>query len=414
MFSKKQIVITSLLFALIFHFIFYFNSYGPGIGFLNNLMSFFLAFVSIILILFIYLGTYWRLDFKEKVPLVFFDLFIVWMFICFIRSLLEINDLEDIKSYLFSNYMGISLFPVFFLIAGINIRYFHTVNQILFVYLILVTFISLFFLGYFELQVFLLYPIFYIIVTIPLRSGWQKLFILITSIVIVFFSITNRAGLLRIFIGFSIVIAYYVIKYVKLNKIWLNLIVFCVLLIPVASLYLGVKGESVFQMVLGGNDQPYSQLDPYADTRTFLYYEVFQDLNYNNAFLFGKGLNGGYLSEAFQTYNRPVVEVAFLQIIIKTGIVGFLLYAAIIISAIFKALSSSKNMFIRSLGLLLVSYMILIFIENQIAYNLLNVIIWVVVGMCHSKALRELNDIEINNLLRRPYLEELQRPLNKG
>ena len=130
---------------------------------------------------------------------------------------------------------------------------------------------------------------------------------------------TNRSGILRIFIGFSVVIAYYVIKYVKVNKILLNVIVFCVLLIPFGSLYLGIKGQSVFQMMSGDDDRQYSQLDPYADTRTFLYYEVFQDLKHNDAFLLGKGLNAGYMSEAFETYNRPVVEVAFLQILLKTN-----------------------------------------------------------------------------------------------
>lgn len=39
-----------------------------------------------------------------------------------------------------------------------------------------------------------------------------------------------------------------------------------------------------------------------------------------------------------------LVEVSFLQILLKTGIVGFILYITIIVSAIFKALSKSKNL----------------------------------------------------------------------
>ena len=413
MFSKKQILITSLLFALLFHFVFYFNAYGPGIGFLHNKFQYVFALASLILILFIYFGTYWRLDFIDKVSLRLYDLFIVWMFICFTRSLIEFRSSKEFLNFIANNYMGISLFPVFFLIAGISPKYFHITNKLLFIYLVSVTLVSIFFLDYFELQIFLLYPIFYVIVTIPLRSGWQKLVILLIAVLIVVVSVTNRSGILRIFIGFSVVIAYYVIKYVKVNKILLNVIVFCVLLIPFGSLYLGIKGQSVFQMMSGDDDRQYSQLDPYADTRTFLYYEVFQDLKHNDAFLLGKGLNAGYMSEAFETYNRPVVEVAFLQILLKTGIVGFLLYISIIISAIFKALSSSKNVFLKSLGLLLASYLIMIFIENQIAYNLLNVITWIVVGMCHSKALRELNDKEIYDLFRKPYIVESKRSANQ-
>jgi hypothetical protein len=191
--------------------------------------------------------------------------------------------------------------------------------------------------------------------------------------------------------------------YLKINKKLLNIIVFCILLIPVISLYLGTKGQSVFQMTLGQNEGAYSQLDPYADTRTFLYYEVFQDLRFNKAFLLGKGMNAGYMSEAFQTYSRPVVEVSFLQIILKTGVVGFLLYISIIVSAIFKAIGKAKNLFIKSLGLLLAGYVIMVFIENQIAYNLLNVIIWIVIGICHSDELRGMDDKTIKSLLIQPY-----------
>jgi len=403
MFSKKQLIQLSYILALIFHFIFYFNVYGPGLSFLKNTLVFLFAFGSILLIVFVYFGTHWRADMRGKPILWAYDLFILWMFICFLRSLLEIGTSVELKQYLLSNYMGISLFPVFFFITGINKRYFYSLNMMLFLYIVIVAIISLFYIGYFELQLFLLFPIFYLIVTIPLRTTWERFFIVVISISIVVTSLTNRAGILRILLSYSIVIAYYVMLYVKINKRVLNIIVFCILLVPGISLYLGIKGQSIFQMTLGENEGAYSQLDPYADTRTFLYYEVFQDLKYNKAFLTGKGMNAGYLSEAFQTYSRPVVEVSFLQIILKTGIVGFLLYISIIISAIFKALSKAKSLFIKSLGLLLVGHVIMMFIENQIAYNLLNVVIWIVVGICHSNELRGMDDEMIRSLFKQPY-----------
>jgi len=178
-------------------------------------------------------------------------------------------------------------------------------------------------------------------------------------------------------------------------------------MIPIISLYLGINGQSVFQIILGGDNVDYSQLNPYADTRTFLYFEVFQDLMANNAFIFGKGIGSGYMSEAFETYERATVEVGFLQILLKTGIVGVLLYFSVIISAIYKALGRSKSLFIKSLGLLLASYVLLIFIENVVAYNLLNVIIWIIVGMCHSPSLRDYSDDEIKNMFKSGKLREM-------
>ncbi len=118
------------------------------------------------------------------------------------------------------------------------------------------------------------------------------------------------------------------------------------------------------QDISGNPTEDYSQSDLSADTRTFLYYEVFQDLKFNNAFVFGKGIDGGYASEIFQTFSRSTVEVGFLQILLKTGIVGFLAYFAMLFSAIFKALGKSKSIFMKCLGLLLSSYVLMLFIEN--------------------------------------------------
>ena len=126
--------------------------------------------------------------------------------------------------------------------------------------------------------------------------------------------------------------------------------------------------------------------------------EVFEDLKITKAFVFGKGINGGYVSNSFETLKREVVEVGFLQILLKSGILGFLLYITLIISAIFKALNKSKNLFMQFLALLLSGYVLMFFIENVIGFNLFNIIIWLVVGMCHSEELRGLNDKEIREL----------------
>ena len=327
-----------------------------------------------------------------------FDLLVLWIFICLFRSLLDLRGSGEIKQLFFYNYSGISLFPVLFFIVGININYFFLFNRIIFIYIIIVSLLSLFFVNYFEIQIFLLMPLFYVILTLPLRSGWNKLLILLISVFVVIVSLTNRAGIMRLMISYCIIAAYYVMLNIKIHKRLLNIAVFCILMIPVFSLYLGMQGESVFQIVLGEDTQPYSQLDPYSDTRTFLYFEVFQDLMHSKAHVFGKGLNAGYYSESFGTFSRGIVEVGFLQILLKTGILGTLLYLSVIISAIFKALSKSRNLFIKSLGFLLASYVLMLFLENVVAYNLLNIVTWIVVGMCHSEKIRELSNEGIRDL----------------
>lgn len=400
MFNKKQLVIISLILGILFHFLYHFNLYGPQFNILQSPIKYIFAFGSIFIMIFLYLGTYWRTDLMGSITRWVYDLFVTWIIICFIRSLVEIQTSRDILTFLFTNYMGLSLFPVLFFIVGLNARYFFSVNKILFTYFILAAILSFFFLSYFEfeLQHFLLLHIFYIIIIIPLCKHSGKLLIILISISIVASSLTNRAEIIRITTSYLIIVLYYLLYYKKINKKFVYTIVFLLLMIPIVSLYLGIQGQSVFQIMSIRDTGEYSQLDPYADTRTFLYYEIFQDLKLNESFLFGKGLNAGYYSESFNTLSRPIVEVGFLQIILKTGIVGFLLFIIVIISSIIKALGRSKNLFIKSLGLLLSIYTIMLFIENILAYNILNIVIWIVIGMCQSVSLRSMNDHEIVNL----------------
>jgi len=405
MFSKKQLIIISLILAMLFHFIFYFDLYGIQTNIFSTLYKFILAIVSSLLMIFIYFGTYWRVDLKQDSIRWLFDLLVAYIFICFIRGLIKMHSLSDLKPFLFNSYAGLVLFPVLFFITGVNFKYFFPVNRILTTYFFVVAFFSVFFINYVELQHFLLLFIFYMILTIPLRSQWGRFGIILVSISVVIFSLSNRTEILRISISYTILLAYYFLLNKKISRRIIYLMVFILLLVPAVSLYLGVQGQSIFKLMSGDETGTYSQMDPYADTRTFLYYEVFQDLKTNNAFLFGKGLDGGYYSPSFVTFDRLAVEVGFLQILLKTGIVGLILYITVIILTIRKALIKSNNLFIKSMGLLLASYMIMIFIENIIAFNLLNIVIWFIIGMCNSQILREMDNEEIKNLFKNGKVE---------
>ncbi len=413
MFSKRQLILISYVLAVIFHFIFYFGGYGPSFANSQSKLIYLPALLSSFIMVFLYFFTYWRRDLDSTSSSILYDILIIWIFICFIRSVLEMTSLNELVPFLFYNYLGISLFPVLFFIAGINYRYYRPINRILSGYIIAGTFVSLLFVNYFELQVFILMPIFYIILTIPLRNSAGKIFVLAVTIMIIALSFTNRAGILRIIISASILLAFYLMQSVRISRSLIKGLVFAILLIPVVSMYFGLKGDSIFQVILGEDTQPYSQMNPYADTRTFLYYEVFQDLKINKALLLGKGLNATYASEAFQTFGRPMVEVGFLQILLKSGIVGVILYLAVIIRAIYLSLGKSTSVHLKSLGLLLSGYVIMLFIENVIAYNLLNVLVWIIVGMCYSPKLRALSDAEFKAMFGGPESIRLTNRYNK-
>ncbi len=147
---------------------------------------------------------------------------------------------------LFDSYTGLSLFPILFFVIGSNSKYFLSINRILTVYCIVAFAISLAFLNYFELNIFLLMPISYLILTFPMQSNKNRILTLIISVVVIIVSLTNRAGVMRILISYLIVIIYYVISSLKVNKKLIRIIVFCILLLPFYFLYLGINGKNVF------------------------------------------------------------------------------------------------------------------------------------------------------------------------
>lgn len=396
MLNNKTLVAISLVLATGFHFIFYFGWYGPS----NNvsLGTYIIAWGAVLLLLYLYALTNWKTTIKGSGTTIIFGFLVLILFIALIRSILKVHDLRALVKLLFDTYTGLSLFPILFFVIGSNSKYFLLINRILSVYCLLAFAISLIFLEYFELNIFLLMPISYLILTFPMQSNRNRILTLIMSVTVIVVSLTNRAGVMRIMISYLIVIIYYAISSLKVNKKLIKIVVFCITLLPFYFLYLGINGKNVFEDISGTQAEDYSQADLSADTRTFLYYEVFQDLKFNKSFVFGKGIDGGYSSEIFQTFSRSTVEVGFLQILLKTGIVGFLAYFALLFSAIFMALGKSKSIFMKCLGLLLSSYVLMLFLENVIAFNLLNVSIWLAVGMCHSRVLLSLNDEEIKKL----------------
>jgi len=399
MFSKKTWVIVTVILSMIFHFIFYFNQYGNPLR--SSIVHYgaLLGTASVMILIYLYLWTRWRVDITSGFIAKLYDLTMLWFFICFIRSLLTFKGSDELKELLFDPYIGLSLFAPLFFLVGINKKYFSVINKLLMIYCGVMWLLALRFFNYPEYQVFLIMPIFYLIVTFPLQTNFSRILTLMISISVVYSSLSNRAGIIRLLVSYFVVIAYWAADKINLNK---KLIIFFTILVLISPFYLltlGIQGKDVFQMLTGTNEQTgYGAENIKADTRTFLYKDVFRDLKVSKAYVFGKGINAGYETQSFETFNRTVVEVGFLQILLKSGIFGFLLYLVLIISAIFRTLNKSQNLFMKYLSLMLAGYVLLLFIENIIGYNLFNIVIWIVVGMCHSDELLALNNDEIKEL----------------
>ena len=396
MINLKNPAVLAFTFAIIFHFTFYLSVYGPEFaGFILSWVSV-LALISVFILIYLLFRTNWQNESISRFGIGAFIFFLLIIVVNYLRGFITISGYYGWKDMLLNPYIGLSLLPVLFYVVGLNANNFFSVNKIFIFYIYASWFFSLLYLDKFELQTFLLLPVFYAIMLYPLQSKNERTIIFVIAVTTFILSLTNRTTLIRLILSYVFILFPLNMVKIPLFKKVINIITVTVLILPFYFLFEGISGKSIFQQYASSG--PVTQENLLSDSRTFLYYEVLTDLNYNHAFLIGKGINAGYKSDNFNTDKRTTVEVGFLQILLKTGFIGFLAYFALLISAVYNAFRKSNNIFCYGLGLTIVGYLVLFFLENVIAFNLLNIIIWFIVGVLHSKDLLLMSDKEIKYL----------------
>ena len=169
----------------------------------------------------------------------------------------------------------------------------------------------------------------------------------------------------------------------------------------VSTVFTLVNGEEYFNAFQ--NNEEYTR-----DTRTFLYEEIFEELQ-GNELTFGRGTLGKYYSEYFDHWNRTneggdselrsVNEVGYLQIILKGGTILLILYLLVLIPAAYLGIFKSNNVISKMSGVLILSYLILWTISYYPIYSAEYIILWMAVGTTISSQTRLITDIDIKKLV---------------
>jgi hypothetical protein len=130
------------------------------------------------------------------------------------------------------------------------------------------------------------------------------------------------------------------------------------------------------------------------DTRTFLYNELFGDMNTKDL-IFGRGFQGSYFSPYFlyqQTanhdfsgdfYYRFSIEVGFLECLLKGGFIFFFLFITPLVTAIYKGMftrHTSRTAFLISIYIL--TEFLILFVENIPSYHFQFFLIFFMAGYC--------------------------------
>ncbi|PMD93026.1 hypothetical protein BWI97_19055 [Siphonobacter sp. BAB-5405] len=258
-----------------------------------------------------------------------------------------------------------------------------------------------------ELYARLMMPISLLLAFIPFLRNKYKYLLLIVSVVSILTILDFRTNIIKIAISFSVLLVYYSTKIFgpfafKIARILL-------LLVPIVLLFLAVSGKfNVFTQL--------SEIDGYsvktakndasnltADTRTFLYLEVFKSFENINYLLFGKSAVGKYRSDFFTDLVtgdlRYSSEVGFLNTLLYSGLVGVIIYGLFITIASHYAINRSNNWLSKILGVLIASRWTLFFLEEFTQFDFNFFFLWIIIGLVSSKRFRSMNDYQVRQYL---------------
>lgn len=194
---------------------------------------------------------------------------------------------------------------------------------------------------------------------------------LIMGLIVFSFFSDIRTIFLRVILFFALLISLSVVKKSTTAKAFI--------LFAVAIVIYQALANFQFYLDLFASVMHLKQFDA-DDTRSFLYTELFQDLNSKQLFI-GKGFLGTYFSPYFlmiqqsgdtsgDTFTRFTSEVGFLQLLLKGGFTLFILYTFPLLYAAIKGIFMGyNNKLVFMLSIFIINEIFLIFFENSCNYN---------------------------------------------
>ncbi len=342
-------------------------------------------------------------------PFAILMLLLSWNVINIIRTVLF--NFGDITTVIGNTYTSLALLVPFVVIFGVNLstikildKYYHgfmKLGIILFICFVVVNF-GLRLNDTQTLVVFvLLQPVVFLITTLQFQPIGNKLFLLLCSVVLVYMAYlySIRTMAIREILLFTCFVG--VFLYHRFKWKWVLYVSFLTLLLPFILVQQSiVTGESAIKKYLSSS----SDDDLSIDTRTFIYIELYADLVENGKLLVGKGANGRYYSDYFSEVEgdseiRLNIEVGVLGLLLKGGFLAVVFNLIIFILAIWFAFFRSNNSYVVGLGFILIVHVVLFFLENIINYSSYNFYIWLVIGLCLSNNIRDLNNRQIEKIL---------------
>jgi len=241
-------------------------------------------------------------------------------------------------------------------------------------------------------------PIYLFILAFPFLQMKHKYIVIFLSLICIYIDTDYRANVMKIIVCWLCVLFYYLLI---LKPRIINLITPLILIAPLLFLQAGIAGKlDVFKYL---SESEIETRISKANTRSFIYEEVFRSIKDRDTnIFFGGGAAAGHNTDVYfeektasLTAIRHQTEVAFLNTIIKSGLIGVIFNLVIIIIPAYFAVNHSNNNFSKMLGFYLIFSWIFYFVEIPLMVNINYFLFYLIIGLCLNTSFREYTDSEI-------------------
>jgi len=263
-----------------------------------------------------------------------------------------------------------------------------------------------------------------------LSRKWQ-IIIGVLLILMIFGSFGARSqvikGLLTIFFAAAIYYHRYIpIFLVHLGHWFFYLVSILFVILGVSGVYNVFSPDSFEGEKTIETNQVYGQSieegeDLSADTRTFIYVEVITSAIENDYVIFGRSPSRGNDTKVFAAVSEDLFgsnerfknELCHLNVFTWTGIVGVILYTLLYLQASYLALYRSRNVYLKYLSVLVAFHWAYGWIENCNDFNMMNVGLWLIIGICLSPQFRFMTEKEFELWFKSIFSHELFTPYHQ-
>ena len=399
----NKLFIVALIVYLILKDLQFYAFYPNPVFFKKPIYIYFLDYFFIINLILLFkknLNSYIIGDNYKK----FIKVYLIYFLFILCLGLINSETYFDYK-YSFVTYLPFFLFYFAFQL-GIKKDIFFFVIKF-FNNLIIPLSLVLFFLGTKSLPEFtsrLALPISLLIVFIPYLKKINQFIIIFVSLLILFYDQSVRMHSVSIIISFLITLFYY---FNISNKKYYNLLVILLFMTPIILILSAIIYKfDIFNFFYElGNLNSYEN-ELLANTRSFLYIDIFNSTDSIFKLIFGSGASASYESYLFSQSNsllfeegRYATEVGFLNYLLKSGVIGFILFSLLLFYPINLGINHSNNILIKLISLKLTFIWFFMFLEYPFLINMNYFLIYLMVGILLSCELRKLDDNQIKKLI---------------